>query len=756
MAINLNDNINTISNKPLDNRYSVNMLGATGYYETVAAANLAIPIPQRHRGLTVGIKLTGGLFEEYWYRDGVADINLIPKGSGSAGAENGLNVYTNNKVRLGGTLLVDTTVELSQKKLTLKDTVYSTNNPTGITISPGVQEDNQPLDFTKNSTRVDGKFEVTKQTYLQNNVGIGYEPYNVGYSGHDTKLYVVRFAGVTDSPEYAKTTTSSEMYLESTGGQSTTAGILTGLAGSIILDSVRVTGNQTLNPNASYSGINGGVLFGAKGNVTGGSVCSFTSGASFAKSSVSPYSSYNLETYISYRAKAPVTDILQQWGGTLTNSIGLQIDDQRTGISNSSINGYLTYSYGVIQGDQTDSSKGRREKNIFNGATAFNNNVVIGLNDLTNRYNLANNEVPSTRLYTYRSSGYTSEAITVASNSLLEMGGNTSNWTANGTSCSTYAGTFDYLYWAPYNEVTVANIVNGGVTSSDAMTITGQGSYLSVATPAHTIGGNLASNTAQVYSTNTFIKFSGVSSLGSVLTLPYLTDPDTGLTITVGSQITIVSGTGSFGTTKNVFVYAIVSAVSPYKVSLKTYINTSPTGGYISFTPTVALSGATIEVGLAGGNIDKVIAYRAKGPVPYQFGGSLLTIGEAVGIQIDDQRALINTNWNTSDQKSVGTLVDAYGIKQLGNNDINQLNGPLQLPSANTSIGTATLIGGTKTVSTTAVKTGSRIFISRNTPGGTVGHLSAPAASITNGVSFVINSSSGTDTSTVNWWVIQS
>jgi hypothetical protein len=113
MAINLNDNINTISNKPLDNRYSVNMLGATGYYETVAAANLAIPIPQRHRGLTVGIKLTGGLFEEYWYRDGVADINLIPKGSGSAGAENGLNVYTNNKVRLGGDLLTNTTINIS-------------------------------------------------------------------------------------------------------------------------------------------------------------------------------------------------------------------------------------------------------------------------------------------------------------------------------------------------------------------------------------------------------------------------------------------------------------------------------------------------------------------------------------------------------------------------------------------------------------------------------------------------------------------
>lgn len=73
---------------------------------------------------------------------------------------------------------------------------------------------------------------------------------------------------------------------------------------------------------------------------------------------------------------------------------------------------------------------------------------------------------------------------------------------------------------------------------------------------------------------------------------------------------------------------------------------------------------------------------------------------------------------------------------------------------ANPSIGTATLVGGTVTVNTTSVATGSKIFVSRNTSSGTVGHLSVPDASIVNGTSFVINSSSGTDTSTVNWWII--
>ncbi len=67
------------------------------------------------------------------------------------------------------------------------------------------------------------------------------------------------------------------------------------------------------------------------------------------------------------------------------------------------------------------------------------------------------------------------------------------------------------------------------------------------------------------------------------------------------------------------------------------------------------------------------------------------------------------------------------------------------------AIGTATLVAGTKTVTTTKVKTGDHIQLTRNTPGGTTGDLSAPAASIVDGTSFVINADVNTDTSTVNW-----
>lgn len=68
--------------------------------------------------------------------------------------------------------------------------------------------------------------------------------------------------------------------------------------------------------------------------------------------------------------------------------------------------------------------------------------------------------------------------------------------------------------------------------------------------------------------------------------------------------------------------------------------------------------------------------------------------------------------------------------------------------------GTATLTAGTKTVTTTAIKTGAKVFLTVNTPSGTQGFLSAPIASFVNGASFVINSSSATETSTVNWQIV--
>lgn len=83
------------------------------------------------------------------------------------------------------------------------------------------------------------------------------------------------------------------------------------------------------------------------------------------------------------------------------------------------------------------------------------------------------------------------------------------------------------------------------------------------------------------------------------------------------------------------------------------------------------------------------------------------------------------------------------------------LNNVKALTGAAGIVGTATLSSGTVTVATTAVTASSKIFLTYNTPESIPGILSAPSASISAGVHFVINSVDGTDsTSTVNWFII--
>lgn len=71
---------------------------------------------------------------------------------------------------------------------------------------------------------------------------------------------------------------------------------------------------------------------------------------------------------------------------------------------------------------------------------------------------------------------------------------------------------------------------------------------------------------------------------------------------------------------------------------------------------------------------------------------------------------------------------------------------------ANSRIGTATLAAGTVTVANTSVGANTKIFLTRATTGGTVGDLSYTQI---NGTSFTINSTSATETSTVNWMLVE-
>lgn len=67
--------------------------------------------------------------------------------------------------------------------------------------------------------------------------------------------------------------------------------------------------------------------------------------------------------------------------------------------------------------------------------------------------------------------------------------------------------------------------------------------------------------------------------------------------------------------------------------------------------------------------------------------------------------------------------------------------------------GTAVLVGGTVTVSNPSILPTTIVILSRQASGGTTGQLSVGTRVA--GTSFVINSSSGTDTSTIGYFLIE-
>lgn len=118
-----------------------------------------------------------------------------------------------------------------------------------------------------------------------------------------------------------------------------------------------------------------------------------------------------------------------------------------------------------------------------------------------------------------------------------------------------------------------------------------------------------------------------------------------------------------------------------------------------------------------------------------------LTNGASISIGAGDIFGLPFRVNNAGDITSIG-----WG----NNSDLQNNSGLLASPT----IGVATLVAGTADVINSSVTATSNIQVTRNTPAGALGELSAPTGSITPNVGFVINSASAGETSTINWEVI--
>lgn len=257
--------------------------------------------------------------------------------------------------------------------------------------------------------------------------------------------------------------------------------------------------------------------------------------------------------------------------------------------------------------------------------------------------------------------------------------------------------------------------------------------------------------TGTTYTATTSV-VSPVHAGGSATTSTLILQPTTGVG-TTGADIIFKNGNN--GATQA----AIIKHSGSFGIG-----TTTPQGAFdVQNKFRVNTGSAAINELVAGTSIDtysgESLIFIASPAVP---GTKQVQFGSWNGSQWKSVMEWANTTGGTEATILIGKTSGRVAIGGTSATDKLEVTGNFALMTAgnkikiatgtNASVGTATLVGGTVTVSTTAALTASKIFVTVVTPGGTQGFLSVPT--ITNATSFVINSTSGTETSTVNWWII--
>lgn len=153
------------------------------------------------------------------------------------------------------------------------------------------------------------------------------------------------------------------------------------------------------------------------------------------------------------------------------------------------------------------------------------------------------------------------------------------------------------------------------------------------------------------------------------------------------------------------------------------------------FTP-----GRTLKVG-RNGEIDLPI--DPESPFYFTDRGLQMRTGGGLSLTTGSPVALVRDEITAAEVQDVGATV-ADGLRRL--------TAALAALITIKARGTATLVAGTVTVSTTSVVTGDLIYVSNVGTGGTIGVLSS--GNVVDATSFDVTSSSILDTSTVAWMVV--
>jgi hypothetical protein len=267
-------------------------------------------------------------------------------------AKNGLTKIA-NEIELGGPLAASTTIGLSTNTLTFS---AAPTHTTALSIIPGAASPNPTSGVDR--IAITGNLSVSAQSYFFGNVGMGATPF-LPTDNTDVRLNTFK-VGLPDTGKLTIGASSSSTEL-------TTAGIYTGATTSYFGGFSRInftingTGAQVLKTGGTYTGGLSYFQFGTGRDVSGGICSAHAAQAQFAKASLGGPSG-TIDRVIAYRAMRPVADALVGYNGTITEMVGLQIEDQSGPIGT----GTVASSYAIKQLSASDN-------NQFQGPSEFVN-----------------------------------------------------------------------------------------------------------------------------------------------------------------------------------------------------------------------------------------------------------------------------------------------------------------------------------------------------------------------------------------------
>jgi hypothetical protein len=317
-------------------------------------------------------------------------------------------------------------------------------------------------------------------------------------------------------------------------------------------------------------------------------------------------------------------------------------------------------------------------------------------------------------------------------------------------------------------DVALGNVLlSGGVGSAPA--------YGKVDLTAHVTGVLPLANGGTGSNTQNFVDLSTVqAAIGGAKTFTALLTGSAGVSTTTATATTsvttpLVTNAGALNVqTTGANTLTLTSGSNTVSVAATSLVGT----GALTLASTGGANGVTIDSGsgvtsFAGDSINNINNITVGGTITAGSGPTTITnaAGNLLGTALTNTSVDLTTKVtgvlpisnggtgsNTQNFVDLTTAQAAIGGNKTftGATTLNKLN---VATGAAGIAGTATLVAGQVTVNTTAVTAGSVIMVCyKGAPTGVAGNLYTDT--ITAGTSFIIHSTSGADTSTVNWWVL--